>query len=183
MACLLPPLSSLLYATYVLFLRFLYLHQKQRLLLSSAVSTSSSEKMVSNGICVCWHRYIRMVIYLLTLFASTSIFTQKGFMAEGREIPTLTPVSNSYKGMEEPGLVKEWKPQIGSRPPRCEGRCTSCGRCEAVQVPVTPQVQRHGRTGTTRSETRVIPLSRSDDLSNYKPMSWKCKCGNYFFNP
>ena len=73
-------------------------------------------------------------------------------------------------------LVKESKGQIGSRPPRCEGRCRSCGRCEAVQVPVIPQVKNHGRT-------RDMPLSRSDDLSNYKPMSWKCKCGNYFFNP
>uniref|UniRef100_I1PF12 Epidermal patterning factor-like protein n=1 Tax=Oryza glaberrima TaxID=4538 RepID=I1PF12_ORYGL len=24
---------------------------------------------------------------------------------------------------------------IGSRPPRCEGKCAPCGRCEAVQVP------------------------------------------------
>ncbi|XP_028802155.1 EPIDERMAL PATTERNING FACTOR-like protein 2 [Neltuma alba] len=137
--------------------------------------------MVSNRICFCWHKYIPMIIYFLTLFASTSIFTQEGFMAEGRTIPTLTEASK--RGMEEQGFVRESKAQIGSRPPRCEGRCRSCGRCEAVQVPVIPQVQSHSRSRTTNSATTAIPHSRGDDLSNYKPMSWKCKCGNFFFNP
>ncbi|XP_054788390.1 EPIDERMAL PATTERNING FACTOR-like protein 2 [Prosopis cineraria] len=144
---------------------------------------SFSEKMVSDQICVCWHKYIRVIICLLTLLASTSIFAQKGFMAEGRAIPRLTEASK--RGIEEEkGLVKESKAQIGSRPPRCEGRCTSCGHCEAVQIPIIPQVQSHSSTATAiHSATRATTHSRGDDLSNYKPMSWKCKCGNYFFNP
>lgn len=88
--------------------------------------------------------------------------------------------------MEEQGVVMMAKGEIGSRPPKCEGRCRNCGRCEAVQVPVVPQVvQRHSSSNSrTHSEaTRATPHSRGDDLSNYKPMSWKCKCGNYYFNP
>ncbi|KAK8924020.1 EPIDERMAL PATTERNING FACTOR-like protein 2 [Platanthera zijinensis] len=55
--------------------------------------------------------------------------------------------------------------KIGSRPPRCEEICRACGRCEAVQVPAMPQRRRR------------------DDGSNYKPLSWKCKCGDLILNP
>lgn len=80
---------------------------------------------------------------------------------------------------------------IGSRPPRCERRCSGCGHCEAVQVPVVPKVQTHVRRSsstfssstTTRAGDKHVASSRGDDISNYKPMSWKCKCGDYFFNP
>ncbi|KAI3768224.1 hypothetical protein L2E82_18730 [Cichorium intybus] len=66
--------------------------------------------------------------------------------------------------------------QIGSRPPRCERRCGSCGHCEAIQVPTNPQV----KTATTGA---TIAYARGDYSSNYKPMSWKCKCGSFIFNP
>ncbi|CAI0464227.1 unnamed protein product [Linum tenue] len=26
-------------------------------------------------------------------------------------------------------------------------------------------------------------MQGGEDYSNYKPMSWKCKCGNSIFNP
>ncbi|KAF7817090.1 EPIDERMAL PATTERNING FACTOR-like protein 2 [Senna tora] len=144
--------------------------------------------MGSTQICVCVHKYIG-IIYLLALFASTSIFTLQGLMAEGRAISMISGQRQS--GKEEKGLGMMEKGEIGSRPPKCEGRCRSCGHCEAVQVPVVPQVQIHSntdtnansRTRTTYSGTMATPHSRGDDLSNYKPMSWKCKCGNYFFNP
>lgn len=66
---------------------------------------------------------------------------------------------------------------IGSRPPRCERKCTSCGHCEAVQVPVVPQV----RNGGGHFFNTIT--SKGDDSSNYKPLNWKCKCGNMLFNP
>nr|DAD48263.1 TPA_asm: hypothetical protein HUJ06_018200 [Nelumbo nucifera] len=72
--------------------------------------------------------------------------------------------------------------QIGSRPPRCERRCSSCGHCEAVQVPVAPQY----RSSTSRHSSKdytIAASSRREDSSNYKPMSWKCKCGDMIFNP
>uniref|UniRef100_A0A0E0CKM3 Epidermal patterning factor-like protein n=1 Tax=Oryza meridionalis TaxID=40149 RepID=A0A0E0CKM3_9ORYZ len=89
---------------------------------------------------------------------------------------------------------------IGSRPPSCEGRCRSCGHCEAVQVPITPQqLQKKGGQGDDRRRKkkqqllghgdraaaaggRAMPDSY-DDHSNYKPLSWRCKCGGMILNP
>ncbi|KAF3323775.1 EPIDERMAL PATTERNING FACTOR-like protein 2 [Carex littledalei] len=66
---------------------------------------------------------------------------------------------------------------IGSRPPRCEGRCISCGHCEAVQVPIAPQ----------NKLRRIFHgdqiFSRGDESTNYKPLNWKCKCGDVIINP
>ncbi|KAL8251692.1 hypothetical protein R6Q59_035385 [Mikania micrantha] len=72
---------------------------------------------------------------------------------------------------------------IGSRPPRCEKTyCRNCGHCEAVQVPIVPRL-----TSTTQQASGTTPKSlfdsRGDDISNYKPMCWKCKCGDFMFNP
>ncbi|KAM0062862.1 putative EPIDERMAL PATTERNING FACTOR-like protein [Helianthus debilis subsp. tardiflorus] len=73
--------------------------------------------------------------------------------------------------------------QIGSRPPRCERKCGSCGHCEAIQVPTTPQIKAaiDGVKNPTVGATEAY--ARGDYSSNYKPMSWKCKCGSYIFNP
>ncbi|XP_057416911.1 EPIDERMAL PATTERNING FACTOR-like protein 2 [Lotus japonicus] len=70
--------------------------------------------------------------------------------------------------------------QIGSRPPKCERRCRSCGHCEAIQVPTNPQVQ-NGKINSSKFSR--IAYAKGDYSSNYKPMSWKCKCGNLIFNP
>ncbi|RRT47612.1 hypothetical protein B296_00044905 [Ensete ventricosum] len=67
---------------------------------------------------------------------------------------------------------------IGSRPPICERRCMTCGHCEAVQVPVIPQER-----NPTRQFWGIATLRGGDYSSNYKPLSWKCKCGNRIFNP
>ncbi|KAF1871305.1 hypothetical protein Lal_00020097 [Lupinus albus] len=135
--------------------------------------------MARTQICICWHKYRYIIIYcLIILFTSTSIFKNTVFMAEGRTITNLIEVTQ--KGMKERRMVMVVKAQIGSRPPKCEGRCRTCGHCEAVQVPVEPIFQRHRSHYST---TATIYSSRSDDFSNYKPMSWKCKCGDYFFNP
>ena len=71
--------------------------------------------------------------------------------------------------------------QIGSRPPRCQRRCSSCGHCEAVQVPIVPQLHSHRTSHFYAAPT--VEYSRGDYISNYKPMTWKCKCGNAIFNP
>ncbi|ESR46934.1 hypothetical protein CICLE_v10003474mg [Citrus x clementina] len=67
---------------------------------------------------------------------------------------------------------------IGSRPPKCERMCSSCRNCEPVQVPVTTRA-----VGHRASHFSAIAYSKGDDNSNYKPISWKCKCGNLIFNP
>ncbi|KAG6493022.1 hypothetical protein ZIOFF_047995 [Zingiber officinale] len=77
------------------------------------------------------------------------------------------------QGQGEEGGGSVAAAMIGSRPPRCEGRCLSCGQCEAIQVPAIPQ-----------DLTPVAVSSRGDEGSSiYKPLSWKCKCGGMILNP
>ncbi|KAL8144059.1 hypothetical protein V2J09_017091 [Rumex salicifolius] len=118
-----------------------------------------------------------LVISLAFLLISS--FNHKTFMAQGRSIPNSAEVYN--KGRE--GKLRE-RILIGSRPPRCERRCSSCVECKAIQVPVVPHLMKpKSRIPFVASNTRETLNSRSDDLSNYKPMSWKCKCGNLILNP
>ncbi|KAK1392989.1 Epidermal patterning factor-like protein [Heracleum sosnowskyi] len=104
------------------------------------------------------------------IFLSVSSFTLLTFMAQGRVIHNHIDLSQ----VRESEVLMTRK-MIGSRPPRCERKCRNCGHCKAVQVPVSPLVK--------RSHKLYAVNSRGDDLSNYKPMCWKCQCGNSFFNP
>ncbi|KAK7410407.1 hypothetical protein VNO78_01167 [Psophocarpus tetragonolobus] len=123
-------------------------------------------------VCVSCHKYRQTFICLiLILFAIV-------FTAQGRSISSFVKVA------QEDMRTMVAKPQIGSRPPKCEKRCSTCGHCEAVQVPVVPQLQNHrSHYSSAKATTLVTYSSRGDDLSNYKPMSWKCKCGDYLYNP
>ncbi|WVZ60374.1 hypothetical protein U9M48_010409 [Paspalum notatum var. saurae] len=67
---------------------------------------------------------------------------------------------------------------IGSRPPRCEGKCAPCGRCEAVQVPVAPRVD-SGSSGGEAEPGRAAAGDRVEDsYADYKPLNWKCRCAD-----
>ncbi|KAA8546623.1 hypothetical protein F0562_002638 [Nyssa sinensis] len=121
------------------------------------------------------HNFIRsqrqhVTISVIFLLISSSI--QLIFTAEGRTI--FRHIGHSQTAKEEKVIMRA---QIGSRPPRCERRCSSCGHCEAIQVPTNPQMKNGGNNSSS------IAYSSGDDSSNYKPMSWKCKCGNSIFNP
>ncbi|KAH7664996.1 hypothetical protein IHE45_13G002800 [Dioscorea alata] len=102
--------------------------------------------------------------------------------------PVLTTSKPLFKLLENAKEREEEKAMvgalIGSRPPRCEGKCRSCGHCEAVQVPLAPQDNKNGGglVHHLHFSTTIIN-SRFDDNSNYKPMSWKCKCGTLILNP
>ncbi|XP_057532529.1 uncharacterized protein LOC130810471 isoform X2 [Amaranthus tricolor] len=93
----------------------------------------------------------------------------------------LLPSPNFHSLLKEQEEKLIERALIGSRPPRCEGRCNNCGHCEAIQVPIVPQ-QGFPRSHFMHSRP-TIAYSRGDSLSNYKPMSWKCKCGHSIFNP
>ncbi|CAN6450655.1 unnamed protein product [Victoria cruziana] len=67
---------------------------------------------------------------------------------------------------------------IGSTPPRCQRRCATCVHCEAIQVPTTPQFKNRKQRTVVASVSSTL-----SDTSNYKPMSWKCKCGDLIYNP
>ncbi|KAL4366234.1 hypothetical protein GQ457_05G008000 [Hibiscus cannabinus] len=111
------------------------------------------------------------LIFLLILSS-----TQARYKAQGRPIPKSDSFSKAVN--EEMEILRG---RIGSRPPRCERRCSSCGHCEAIQVPVDPQL-RDGNKNIAAFNFDAA-YARGVDSSNYKPMSWKCKCGNFIFNP
>ncbi|XVF61429.1 hypothetical protein PTKIN_Ptkin08bG0128600 [Pterospermum kingtungense] len=127
---------------------------------------------------VCSHSFIfcQQPCYFFLLFLLILSTIQVSYKAEGR----LNPKSDSFSKTvsEEKAILRA---QIGSRPPKCERRCSSCGHCEAIQVPTNPQVRNGNRTSSTLISDAAY--ARRDDSSNYKPMSWKCKCGNFIFNP
>ncbi|KAI3437133.1 Epidermal patterning factor-like protein [Psidium guajava] len=125
--------------------------------------------------------------FLLLLFLWSS--SQVTYVAEGRDISS--KLTGGEDEQEKVMLTKRMRSLIGSRPPMCERKCSSCGHCEAVQVPFVPQqVRSPRRVRSVRSHiasasTRVgaAYYARGDDISNYKPMTWKCKCGDTLFNP
>uniref|UniRef100_A0A7N0URV1 Epidermal patterning factor-like protein n=1 Tax=Kalanchoe fedtschenkoi TaxID=63787 RepID=A0A7N0URV1_KALFE len=72
------------------------------------------------------------------------------------------------------GFEIEEKTRLGSTPPSCHNKCNECHPCFAVQVPTLP---RHDRLVTNFFD---LPGNR---YSNYKPLGWKCRCDNHFYNP
>nr|CAB3498367.1 unnamed protein product [Digitaria exilis] len=69
---------------------------------------------------------------------------------------------------------------IGSRPPRCEGKCATCGRCEAVQVPVAPRVDgSRGEAVPGRSRAAGGGDRVQESYTDYKPLNWKCRCADW----
>ncbi|XP_068342769.1 EPIDERMAL PATTERNING FACTOR-like protein 2 [Pyrus communis] len=126
----------------------------------------------------CFHFYSISLMFLLILCPTQFRFCTQ--LAESRAIHNKVAISQA--GNEESKV--NLRGQIGSRPPRCERRCSSCAHCEAIQMPENPQV--NAITGSKNSSKVVssIAYARGDDnSSNYKPMSWKCKCGSSIFNP
>ncbi|KAA3476208.1 EPIDERMAL PATTERNING FACTOR-like protein 2 [Gossypium australe] len=93
----------------------------------------------------------------------------------------LTTTQARYKAGVNEEKATVLRGQIGSRPPRCERRCSTCGHCEAIQVPTNPQLRIQNKPSST--SVSDVAYARREDSSNYKPLSWKCKCGNFIFNP
>ncbi|XP_021852055.1 EPIDERMAL PATTERNING FACTOR-like protein 2 isoform X2 [Spinacia oleracea] len=109
----------------------------------------------------------RFTMALLLTMSLVSIFLFLSTIIEGRLLLTVT-LTHDDSSSVLPQITKEENEmklrgrEIGSRPPKCEGRCKSCGHCEAIQVPTIP-----------------VTVSKIE----YKPITWKCKCGTSLFNP
>ncbi|KAL5705205.1 hypothetical protein ACHQM5_023541 [Ranunculus cassubicifolius] len=85
------------------------------------------------------------------------------------------------------GRLTDEKMRLGSTPPSCYNRCRDCHPCMAVQVPTTPiQQPGMGRVPPPIKEDEdeeSFPTTISTKYTNYKPLGWKCRCGNHLFNP
>ncbi|KAF7834431.1 EPIDERMAL PATTERNING FACTOR-like protein 1 [Senna tora] len=83
-------------------------------------------------------------------------------------------------------LLLEQKTRLGSIPPSCHNKCNECHPCMAVQVPTLPS---HDRLKPGLARTAPLGFldpayqGSNNRYSNYKPLGWKCHCGDHFFNP
>ncbi|KAI3989707.1 hypothetical protein MKX01_009199 [Papaver californicum] len=93
------------------------------------------------------------------------------------------------------GFVMENKSRLGSTPPSCYNRCDHCNPCMAVQVPapirdrfkpglnkLVPLTKKKNQEKSTES-VYTKSSAGNDQYTNYKPLGWKCRCGNHIFNP
>ncbi|XP_038684104.1 EPIDERMAL PATTERNING FACTOR-like protein 1 [Tripterygium wilfordii] len=82
------------------------------------------------------------------------------------------------------GLFFEGKGRLGSTPPSCHNKCNQCHPCMAVQVPTQPS---HDRVRPGFTKTELFDYSYGGGgggrYSNYKPLGWKCRCRDHFYNP
>ncbi|OMO90831.1 EPIDERMAL PATTERNING FACTOR-like protein [Corchorus olitorius] len=62
------------------------------------------------------------------------------------------------------------KLQVGSRPPVCLNKCSSCRPCMATLVIQPPLQKRYTK-------------SSHEEGDYYYLLSWKCKCGNKLYRP
>ncbi|XP_019464698.1 PREDICTED: EPIDERMAL PATTERNING FACTOR-like protein 1 [Lupinus angustifolius] len=86
-------------------------------------------------------------------------------------------------------LLFEEKNRLGSIPPSCHNKCNDCHPCMAVQVPslpghepLKPDLTKNGAMEQALFESSS-PQVNNKRYSNYKPLGWKCHCGDHFFNP
>ncbi|XP_061344548.1 EPIDERMAL PATTERNING FACTOR-like protein 8 [Gastrolobium bilobum] len=85
---------------------------------------------------------------------------------------TFFPSNSAWlPSMKESKDLMQKKLVLGSRPPRCVNKCLSCRPCMAALV-ISP----HNRVGHIHKAT-----AQRDE--GYYLLSWKCKCGNKFFQP
>uniref|UniRef100_A0A0D9VYH4 Epidermal patterning factor-like protein n=1 Tax=Leersia perrieri TaxID=77586 RepID=A0A0D9VYH4_9ORYZ len=123
---------------------------------------------------------------LLLLYSSSLLLLLLVLSSHGLLHPTEGRMLHHQKINEPPPEVeKGWAAMsealIGSRPPRCEGKCAPCGRCEAVQVPVAPREEdRSAAAAAGRFFFRAVSDRVADDESstNYKPLNWRCRCAD-----
>ncbi|XWS29545.1 hypothetical protein CRYUN_Cryun24cG0038100 [Craigia yunnanensis] len=82
------------------------------------------------------------------------------------------------------GLSFEEKTRLGSTPPSCHNKCNGCHPCMAVQVPTLPSHDRF-QPGLSKVITNSMQFFNpsGNQYSNYKPLGWKCRCHDHFYNP
>ncbi|KAL9241680.1 hypothetical protein vseg_015762 [Gypsophila vaccaria] len=107
---------------------------------------------------------LALSLFSLHLFPSTI----QGRVLLNNNATHINPTTKSPKISEEEKAVIKNRQVMGSRPPKCQGRCGSCGgHCEAVQVPSVTNLE----------------YARGEQSSDYKPITWKCQCGPFLYNP
>ncbi|MQL73385.1 hypothetical protein Taro_005732 [Colocasia esculenta] len=120
---------------------------------------------------------------LLTLLNLLSPATSVGKLPISTQ--QLSPASSveRYPVSAPQGMIMEDKIRLGSTPPSCHNRCNECNPCTAVQVPTLPG---HDQVQPGPNTRAAAPMDDDDSYKkypNYKPLGWKCRCGDRVFNP
>ncbi|CAM0905269.1 unnamed protein product [Alopecurus aequalis] len=128
------------------------------------------------------------LFFFLSVLFLASMDVAHSDATTGRLPPRLLEIGTSKEEEARRGMLKMRRSLIGSRPPRCERVCISCGHCEAVQVPIVPQHHKK-KAGQEHPVVSVIGAAMlttyrvNGGLSDYKPLSWKCRCGGIILDP
>lgn len=77
---------------------------------------------------------------------------------------------------------------IGLTLPRCHGKCSSCGPCKVIQVPMNYQENQLSKVGQISTSPLAVgefssPSQGIGGSSTHEPISWKRKCRKFIFNP
>ncbi|CAN6209261.1 unnamed protein product [Urochloa humidicola] len=142
--------------------------------------------MVHSLQCSSAHSPLRPIFFSILLLLTSSMEVA---YSDARRLPLRLIEIGASKGQEAEirGEMKGRRALIGSRPPRCERVCMSCGHCEAVQVPIVPQdhhLQIQKRAAATNDAISAALFAyRVNGITNYKPLSWKCRCGGTILDP
>ncbi|PUZ68340.1 hypothetical protein GQ55_2G019100 [Panicum hallii var. hallii] len=136
--------------------------------------------MVHSLQCSSAHTPLRPLFFSILLLILTS--SMEAASSDARRLPLRLLEVGASKDEEVAirGEMRGRRALIGSRPPRCERVCMSCGHCEAVQVPIVPQDRRQKRAAAVSA---AMFSYRVDGITNYKPLSWKCRCGGTILDP
>ncbi|KAK8602572.1 hypothetical protein V6N13_057796 [Hibiscus sabdariffa] len=84
------------------------------------------------------------------------------------------PVVLGFPSYSMSDLGGKEKLQVGSRPPRCLNKCSSCRPCMATLVIQPDHKKRFEASGHD---------DEGGDHDVYYHLSWKCKCGNKLYHP
>ncbi|RWR79294.1 EPIDERMAL PATTERNING FACTOR-like protein 1 [Cinnamomum micranthum f. kanehirae] len=99
---------------------------------------------------------------------------------------SLLPPASCFEGpivATSRGLFYEEKTRLGSMPPGCHNRCGECKPCIAVKEPTVPA---HGPDDPAYGNAVPVEAPSWSSIaksSDYKPLGWKCQCGDRLFNP
>ncbi|KAK2425436.1 hypothetical protein P8452_54192 [Trifolium repens] len=72
--------------------------------------------------------------------------------------------------------LEDRKVVIGSKPPVCVNKCKKCRPCMATVV-----VNDHDHQRQKKKDFKFVSSDHEED--SYYLLSWKCRCGNKFFQP
>ncbi|KAM7276029.1 hypothetical protein ACFE04_017895 [Oxalis oulophora] len=126
---------------------------------------------------------LQLLLLFQHLFLASSSSSSSSSLSHHSHPPPPPPPPAVAAGAVLVSSMEE-KIRLGSTPPSCHNKCNACHPCMAVQVPTTPghddRLQPNDHHQLSSKPSLFYDPTPS---GNYKPLGWKCHCGNHFYNP